>query len=142
MSPEMGLAANDRSPSSGLWRRFKRNRLGYWSLVLFATLYGLSLAGELISNDKPLVVRYHGHLYFPLFKTYPESVFGGQLPISADYNDPFIRDQLKGPGSFAIYPINPYYYDTLNYFSTAAHFPGPPSAVSRPPLCASVAASR
>jgi len=120
---------NDGAPSPGasLWRRFKRNRLGYWSLVVFATLYAISLAGELISNDKPLVVRYQHEWYFPLFKSYPESVFGGQLPIKADYNDPFIREQLGAPGNFALYPPNPYYFDTLNYFSSAAHFPGPPS---------------
>jgi len=73
------------------------------------------------------VVRYHHNWYFPLFKRYPESTFGGQLPIKADYNDPFIREQLRAPGNVAVYPPNPYYYDTLNYFSNAAHFPGPPS---------------
>jgi microcin C transport system permease protein len=110
-----------------VWRRFKRNRLGYGSLIVFVVLYGVSLLGELISNDKPLVVRYQHGWYFPLFKKYPESVFGGNLPIKADYNDPFIREQLSKPGNLAIYPLNPYYYDTLNYFSSAAHFPGPPS---------------
>jgi microcin C transport system permease protein len=123
----MGVALDMSAPSVGLWRRFKRNRLGYWSLVIFTVLYGISLLGEVISNDKPLLVRYQHRWYFPLFKRYPESVFGGQLPISADYNDPFIRDQLKARGNYALYPPNPYYYNTLNYFSTAAHFPGPPS---------------
>ena len=115
------------SPDAHLWQRFKRNRLGYASLIVFLSLYGVSLIGELISNDRPLVARYDGHWYFPLVKTYPESVFGGQLPIKADYNDPFIREQLHRPGNFAIYPPNSYYYDTLNYFSKAEHFPGPPS---------------
>ena len=83
------------SPGGTLWRRFKRNRLGYWSLVVFGTLYAISLAGEIISNDRPLVVRYHHNWYFPLFKRYPESTFGGQLPIKADYNDPFIPTTHK-----------------------------------------------
>ena len=115
------------SPDAHLWHRFKRSRLGFASLIVFLSLYGVSLIGELISNDRPLVARYDGRWYFPLLKTYPESVFGGQLPIKADYNDPFIREQLHRPGNFAIYPPNPYYYDTLNYFSKAEHFPGPPS---------------
>lgn len=116
------------SPGRRIWLRFKRNRLGYWSLILFAALYAISLAGELLSNDKPLLIRYEQQWYFPLFQQYPESVFGGRLPIKADYHDPFIREQLNKPGNFVIYPPNPYYYDTLNYFSNAEHYPGPPSA--------------
>lgn len=115
------------SPGLRLWRRFKRRRLGFFSLVLFLGLYGFSLMGEVVSNDRPLVVRYQGAWYWPLLQDYPESTFGGELPIAADYNDPFIIAQLKSQGNFAIYPLNPYYYNTLNYFSTAEHFPGPPS---------------
>ena len=48
------------SPSRRAWQRFKRNRLGYWSLLAFCVLVGLSLVAELVSNDRPLVVRYQG----------------------------------------------------------------------------------
>ncbi|GAB3255889.1 ABC transporter permease [Chitinimonas naiadis] len=120
--------ARATSPGRRIWLRFKRNRLGYWSLILFASLYAISLAGELLSNDKPLLVKYQHEWYFPLFQQYPESVFGGRLPIKADYHDPFIRAQLAKPGNFALYAPNSYYYDTLNYFSKAAHFPSPPTA--------------
>ena len=115
------------SPGRRLWRRFRSNRLGFWSLVLFLALYVTSLGGELISNDRPWVVHYQGHWYFPLVKEYRDSTFGGALPIKADYNDPFIREQISQGSNFAIYPPNPYYYDTLNYFSNAPIFPGPPS---------------
>ena len=116
------------TPGRRVWLRFKQHRLGYWSLIIFTSLYLLSLGGELISNDKPLLIYFQQHWYFPLFEDYPEAVFGGQLPIHADYNDPFIREQLAQPGNFALYPLNPYYYDTLNYFSNAVHYPGPPTA--------------
>lgn len=119
--------ATSRSPGRRIWQRFKRHRAGYWSLVIFAFLFALSLAGELLSNDRPLIVYYESRWYFPLFKDYAESVFGGALPIAADYLDPFIRARLQAPGNFALYPPNPYYYDTLNYFSDAHHFPSPPS---------------
>ena len=111
-----------------LWQRFRRHRLGYVSLIIFLTLYGISLFGELLSHEFPLLVYYQGSFYFPLFVDYPEAVFGGQLPSSTDYLDPFIREQITSNGNFAIYPPNPYYYNTLNYFSESAHFPGPPSA--------------
>ena len=42
------------SPSRRAWRRFKGNRQGYWSLVVFCSLVVISLFAELISNDKPL----------------------------------------------------------------------------------------
>jgi microcin C transport system permease protein len=115
------------SPGRRLWHRFKADRLGYWSLILFLSLYVLSLGGEFISNDKPLVVHYQQHWFFPLLEDYPESVFGGELPIKADYHDPFILGQLHKPGNFVLFPPNPYYYDTLNYFSDTPHYPGRPS---------------
>ncbi len=115
------------SPSRRIWLRFKSNRLGYWSLIIFLFLYGISLCGELISNDRPLVVHYEQQWYFPLFKDYPETVFGGDLPIKTDFNDPVIKQNLNRPGVFVIAPLNLYYYNTLNYFSSGHHNPGPPS---------------
>ncbi len=116
-----------QSPGRRVWQRFKRHRAGYWSLILFSILYGVSLIGELVSNDKPLAVYYEQQWYFPLFEQYPDTTFGGALPATADYQDPFTRAQFDKPGNFAIYPLNHFYYDTLNYYSDADHFPGPPS---------------
>lgn len=118
------------SPGRRVWQRFKRHRVGYWSLVVFVTLYGLSLVGELVSNDRPLLVYYEQEWYFPLFKEYSDAAFGGALPGKADYLDPFIRAQFDKPGNFALYPPNHFYYDTLNYYSDADHFPAPPSAAN------------
>ncbi|MFP5474161.1 MAG: ABC transporter permease, partial [Gammaproteobacteria bacterium] len=53
------------SPGRRAWRRFRRNRLGFVSLVLFTVLVVLSLFAEVLSSDRPLVVRYDGQLYFP-----------------------------------------------------------------------------
>ena len=118
---------NSLSPGRQLWQRFKRNRLGYWSLIIFLGLYGFSLAGEFISNDKPVAIHFKDQWYFPLFKDYPEAVFGGDLPINADYNDPQLKALIEAGADVIIAPPNPYYYNTLNYFSTADHYPGPPS---------------
>jgi microcin C transport system permease protein len=123
-----GLApATSLSPSQQRWRRFRRNRLGYASLLVFAVLFVVSLFAEVLSNDRPLVVSYGGELYFPLLKDYPETTFGGDFPTPADYLDPFIRVQFARPGNWAIYPPNPYRYDTLNYFASKPN-PAPPSA--------------
>lgn len=113
------------SPSRRAWRRFRRNRLGFWSLVVFATLVVLSLFAEVLSNDKPLVVRYQGQFYFPLVQSYPETTFGGDFPTETDYHDPFIREQLAREGNWAIYPPNPYGSRTINYFAKAPNPSGP-----------------
>ena len=96
------------SPARRAWLRFKRHRLGYWSLMAFAVLVALSLLAELLSNDKPLILRYEGAYYFPIFKSYPETVFGGDFHTETDYLDPYIRQQFEKPGNWAIYPPNPY----------------------------------
>ncbi|MDP3169594.1 MAG: ABC transporter permease, partial [Polaromonas sp.] len=60
------------SPSLRAWRRFRRNPLGFWSLMLFAIMVVLSLFAEVLSNDRPLVVHYEGTTYFPIVKDYSE----------------------------------------------------------------------
>jgi microcin C transport system permease protein len=119
------VAAASLSPGRRAWQRFRRNRLGYWSLVLFCLLVVLSLGAELISNDRPLVVRYEGQTYFPLLKSYPETTFGGDFQTPTDYLDPFIRERLAQPGNWAVYAPNRYGPDTLNYFAKAPNPSGP-----------------
>ena len=114
------------SPSARAWRRFKRNRLGYWSLVLFCRLVVGSLFAEVLSNDRPLVVRFEGTTYFPMVKDYAETVFGGDFDTTTDYLDPFIREQLTKGDNWAIYAPNPYGPQTLNYFAKLPN-PSPPT---------------
>ncbi|NIC42333.1 ABC transporter permease [Aquabacterium sp. A08] len=113
------------SPARRAWQRFRRNRLGFVSLVAFVALVLLSLMAEVLSNDKPLLVRYEGHYYFPLVQEHPETVFGGDFDTPTDYLDPFIRGQLTRGDNFAIYPPNPYGPNTLNYFAREPNPSGP-----------------
>ena len=48
---------DSQSPARRAWLRFKANRLGYCSLLLFVALVLLSLGAELLSNDRPLLVQ-------------------------------------------------------------------------------------
>lgn len=110
-------AVNLSSPAWRAWQRFRHNRMGYVSLLLFVCLFGLSIFAEVLSNDKPLVVRYNGQWHFPVFQTLPETTFGGDFPTPADYLDPQIRANLSKGDNFAVYPPNPYHYKTINYFA-------------------------
>jgi microcin C transport system permease protein len=105
------------SPSRRAWQRFKRNRLGYWSLVVFCVLVVASLFAEVLSSDRPLVVRYEGQTYFPLVNDYPETVFGGDFESNTDYLDPFIKKRITTGDNWAVYAPNPYGPKTLNYFA-------------------------
>jgi microcin C transport system permease protein len=119
--------AESASPRLRAWRRFRRNPLGFWSLVVFSTLVVLSLFAELISTDKPLVVRYEGQTYFPVLRDYSEKTFGGDFETSADYLDPFIRERITAGANWAIYAPNRYGPRTLNYFATQPN-PAAPSS--------------
>ena len=118
--------AQSVSPGRRVWQRFKQSRRGYWSLLIFSVLFVVSLGAEFVSNDRPLVARYHGQLMFPIFTDYSEKAFGGDFDSPADYLDPFIQDQFQQRGNWAIYPVNHYRFDTLNYFAKAPN-PAPPT---------------
>jgi microcin C transport system permease protein len=136
------------------WRNFKANRRAYWSLWILAILYGLSLFAELLANDRPILVRYDGGFYTPVFSFYPETAFGGDLRTEAEYStvevqcliiaagsldcwdDPEgIIAEVQAQGTAAGEPVNqgwliwppiPYSYNTI--VDTGGVAPGPPSA--------------
>ena len=96
------------------WKRFKSNRRGYYSLILFSLLFITSLGAELISNDKPFLVYYNGNLHWPIFKVYPEITFGGDFETEADYRDPFILEKIREGDNFAIFPLNHFSFNSIN----------------------------
>lgn len=108
------------------WTRFRRNRRGFWSLWIFALLFTLSLFSELLANDRPLVVHFQDRWYFPALVDYSESDFGGPFATRADYQDPWLRQQLEAHGWTLWAPIR-FGANAIN-FATAVPFPAPPSA--------------
>jgi len=125
----MNGTAASLTPGQRAYRRFKTDRRGWWSLWIFTVLVVLSLFAEVLSNNRPIAAHYDGKTYFPLFQNVPETALGGDFATETDYLDPFIRSQLAKPGNWAIYPLNPYRFDTINYFSPSPN-PAPPSRVN------------
>src|SRR5205814_2192900 len=101
------------------------NRRGFWSLWIFLVLFVASLFAEFIANDRPLLIQYDGAFYFPVFRNYPETAFGGFLPSEADYRDPAVKQMIDEKG-WIVWPVIPFGYRTIT------DAPGPyPAAPSR-----------
>ena len=115
------------SPGKRAWLRFKNNRRGYFSLWIFTLLLFVSLFAEIISNDKPLLIHLEQQYYFPLLYDYPETTFGGDFVTKTDYNDPYVIEKITKNDNWAIYPLNRYRYDSINYFAELPN-PARPSA--------------
>ena len=104
---------------------FKANRRGWWSLWIFVGLMLVCLCGELIANDKPLLLSYDGELYYPAFHTYMETDFGGELPFEPDYSSDYVRQLIAAKNGWMMFAPIPFSYDTINY-DLEAPSPSPP----------------
>jgi len=107
------------------WKNFKANRRGWYSLWFFMIIFVLSLFAEFIANDKPLMVKYDSNYYFPVFKDYPETTFGGDFDTATDYRDEYIAEIINEKGHM-VWPLIRYSYDTINY-GLEVPAPAPPS---------------
>lgn len=132
------------------WRNFKANRRAFWSLWIFLTLFVLSLFAELIANDRPIIVHYKGESYFPIYKFYPETAFGGDFKTEAVYTDEGLQCLIRTGGiqdcwddpagvekaavsgeykgqkiepGWMIWPLIPYSYNTINNVGAAPSAP-------------------
>ncbi|BAT58177.1 inner membrane ABC transporter permease protein YejE [Variibacter gotjawalensis] len=120
------------------WESFKANRRGYWSFWIFLVLFIVSLGAELIANDKPFYVRYDGNSYFPIFKTYTETTFGGDFETGADYRDPFLQKLIAEKNGFMLWPPIRYSYSTHN-LDLPTPAPSPPTWMLSEEQCKAVA---
>jgi len=104
---------------------FRANRRGFWSLWIFLVLFFVTLFADLVANDKPLLVRYDGEYYLPIFQSYPETTFGGFFETEAEYTDPEVQGLIEAEG-WMLWPLIPFSYDTVCLdLPTAA--PSPPT---------------
>lgn len=100
------------------WAKFCANRRSFWSLWLFLGCFCLTMAAELVANDKPLMVQYRGAIYTPFVNFYPETVFGGEFATETDYRDPYFLDLLKKGDGWAVWAPIRFSFDTINYALT------------------------
>src|SRR5439155_1301180 len=86
----------------------------FFSASLFIeTIFSLAGLG-LLGYDRPCMVKYDGHLYWPAFVSYSETTFGGDFETAADYRDPYLQKQIAAKGGTVIWPLIRFSYDTHN----------------------------
>ena len=106
---------------------FRAHKRGFWALWIFLTLFVVSLFAECIANDRPLVIRYAGHWFFPVLQDYAEDAFGTEfMPVEADYTDRDLVHTITSNG-WMIWPPIPFRYNTL-VKDLPVPAPAPPSA--------------
>ncbi len=109
-----------------MWENFKNNKRSIYSLYIFSILFVISLFSEIISNDKPIIMSIDNNIYYPYLVEYTEVDFGGELNTTPDYNGFFISERLKENNNWALFPINPHSYNSIN-FNNSQPNPAPPS---------------
>jgi microcin C transport system permease protein len=96
------------------WSRFKKNKRGYWSLIIFLFIFFFSLFADFVANDKPLFIMSGGELYSPVLFEYAETDFGGDFETEADYRDEYLINLIEEDG-WIVWPPVKYSYSTINY---------------------------
>ena len=106
--------------------QFRRNRRGSIALLIITILFVGSLFAEFIANDRPLLVKFDGHYYSPVFHDYPETFWGGDFPTETNYRDPYVTGLIHGKDGWLLFAPIPYSYNTINY-DLPVPAPAPPS---------------
>jgi microcin C transport system permease protein len=89
------------------FNRFRAIKRAWFAFLILAFAFVLSLFSEEIANDHPLLLSYHGHLYFPSFRFYPADTFGGRYKTEADYVDLRTNPAFYAAGGWMILPPIP-----------------------------------
>ncbi len=90
-------------------RRFQSIKRGYYSLVVFIIMIGISLFAELLINNRALIVYYDGEYYFPTYgQMIPGKVFGLDYEYETNYRDLQKRFRAKNSENWLVMPIIPY----------------------------------
>lgn len=105
------------------WRRFKHHKRAVVACWALGILILLSATAELWANSKPIMMQYHGAIYFPVFHYYHPSVFGQTNRLQMDY-----RALDMKPGDWALWP--PVHWNPLERNDRVEDWPSRPTRVN------------
>jgi microcin C transport system permease protein len=102
------------------WKRFRSNRVATAAASLLLVILLLSGTAEIWANRKPLIMKYHGQVYFPVFTYYPPAQFGLEGLSQMDYRSLKIEN-----GDWALWPV--IRWDPLERNEKLTELPSPPT---------------
>ena len=90
-------------------QRFRSLRRGFGAFLLFAALLLAAAFGELLINSRALIVRYHGHYYFPTYGAFHAGTdFGESYSYEVNYRQLQERFHRENSGDWLLLPPVPY----------------------------------
>ncbi len=90
-------------------QRFKSIKRGYYSFLLFIFILVLAIFGELFINNRALLVKHEGKLYFPTYGSIiPGTTFGLDYKYETNYRDLKKKYKNENSDNFVLLPVVPY----------------------------------
>lgn len=112
-------------------RRFRQIKRGYYSFLILMFMVALFMIGELLVNNRALVVKYEGELYFPTYSAFhPGTDFGLPYGYETNYRELKENFAAQAGDNWVLLPLVPYSANE-NHSTTGIFRPEPPSAQSR-----------
>lgn len=105
------------------WKIFRKSKSAMISLVVLILLIIATFMSPFIANSKPIIVKYNGTTYYPMFTEYTADTFGITDVMTIDY-----RELKMGTGDYSIWPI--VQWDPFESNSKVDSYPSPPSDVN------------
>src|SRR5258708_10071406 len=71
---EASNAKSRKEVSQSFWslvrHQFKKNKIALAALYIVLFLFAIAIFADFLANDKPIMAKYNGTLYFPVMKDY------------------------------------------------------------------------
>ncbi|GGG53659.1 peptide ABC transporter permease [Pseudohongiella nitratireducens] len=107
--------------------RFREIKRGYYSLLILGFLFLLFVIGELLINNRALIVSYEGELYFPTYgEFHPGTDFGQSYTYETNYRELKEAFAEADEGNWVLLPLVPY-GPNENHSTSGVFRPEPPS---------------
>jgi len=111
------------SESEKKWNAFKKRKPAIISAYFILIACFFSFTAEFWANSKPILLKYKGEFYFPIFKTYQADDLKLENTMSIDY-----RDLKLETDDIIIWPIIP--WDPYESNKKVDSYPSAPSSIN------------
>ena len=95
-------------------KQFKKNKIAVWSLRVVYLFAIVALLADFLANEKPIIAKYKGEIYFPVLKEYAVD-----LGLS-DWPKEFVNVSWKDLDyEWTVWPLTPYLPKNIDFLNTS-----------------------